>query len=264
MKILAMTVCCMDIYPQQNVTCVGGNSLNFATQCVRNGIRDVAVLGAIGNDCHGAAIRKHLVKHNIDVSHLHTRAGSTASSDIYVLETGETHSPDECWRGGVYQTFRLSQDDWEFARSHDIVAILSVDPNFRESIRQTQPAKLVVDFLNTRDYDLMEEVIGEIDIAFISGDADVVTRLERLAASVDTLIVVTLGNQGSIAFHQGARYKQCAVPVAHVVDVTGCGDAYQAAFTIAWFQGHGVRAAMASGADAASHILAHYGAVAHA
>jgi fructoselysine 6-kinase len=260
MKIVAMTVCCVDIYPQKQITGIGGNSVNFATQCVRSGVKQVAVLGSVGNDGHGAAIRRHLVKHLIDVSHLHTLPGSTASNDIYLTDTGETYSLPDSWRGGVYQEYRLSTEDWDFVRSHDIMAVISVDPNFRETLRQLTPAnKLVVDFLDTRDFDLIEEAVPKIDLAFISGDAAVVERLTVLSKRVDILIVVTLGSEGSVAIRNGEPCYHKAVPVETVVDVTGCGDAYQAAFTIAWFENRGLKAALEAGSLAASRILGHVG-----
>ena len=50
MKITALTSCCVDFFPEQNKIYVGGNSLNFATQCKILGIDNVCVVGAIGND----------------------------------------------------------------------------------------------------------------------------------------------------------------------------------------------------------------------
>ncbi len=52
MKLLAMTVFCVDLYQNQTelLELVGGNALNFATQAVKSGLPDVAVLGAVGND----------------------------------------------------------------------------------------------------------------------------------------------------------------------------------------------------------------------
>jgi sugar/nucleoside kinase (ribokinase family) len=61
------------------------------------------------------------------------------------------------------------------------------------------------------------------------------------------------------------RRKKCvggnakAVPVEHVVDTTGCGDAYQAAFTVAWFKNKDIQAAMEAGSMAASDVLSHLG-----
>ena len=43
MKIVAMTVCTVDGYPDQGIECVGGNSLNFATQCQRSGVEHVSL-----------------------------------------------------------------------------------------------------------------------------------------------------------------------------------------------------------------------------
>lgn len=262
MKILAMTVCCMDIYAQQSIKCIGGNSVNFATQCVQSGVRQVALLGGIGNDAYGAEIKNHLRKYTIDVSHLYTMEGVTASNKIYITETGERTFRPDSWNGGVYEIFRLSPEDWDFMRTFDIVAMPCLDPNFPEALNRLSPSnKFVVDFLDTRDFNRMENALPKMDIAFISGDAEVIEIVKPLSEKYGKLIVVTLGAEGSVAVLNGKTYSHGAVAVDNVIDTTGCGDAYQAAFTISWFRDHDLNAAMEAGAVAASRILSHFGGV---
>ncbi|NLF39478.1 carbohydrate kinase family protein [bacterium] len=262
MKILAMTVCCMDVYPQNNMTCVGGNSVNFATQCMRSGASRAAVLGCVGADAYGAAIRNHLEKHTIDHSHLHTADGATAHNMIYISESGERFFRPDSWCGGVYQTFRLSDADWKFVNAHDLVAMPSVDPNFPDALSHlAHSGKLVVDFLDRHDFAMMEVVIPAAALAFISGDSRVVTRLAALSRTTGTPVIVTHGSEGSTALVNGELVRQKAIPVDTVVDTTGCGDAYQAAFVISWFAARDVKAAMAAGAVAAARVLTRHGGV---
>ncbi|HNT75712.1 MAG TPA: carbohydrate kinase family protein, partial [Anaerolineae bacterium] len=49
--------------------------------------------------------------------------------------------------------------------------------------------------------------------------------------------------------------------VAEVVDTTGCGDAFQAAFFVSWFQRHDMVQALRMGAEAAAQTLTHFGGV---
>ena len=51
--------------------------------------------------------------------------------------------------------------------------------------------------------------------------------VKALAERVDALIV-TLGGKGSVIYHQKGETSIPAVPVAHLADPTGCGDAYRA------------------------------------
>lgn len=85
--------------------------------------------------------------------------------------------------------------------------------------------------------------------------------MRPLAAEVTTPIIITLGAEGSIALIGDRVYTHPAVPVSRVVETTGCGDAYQAAFSVAWFQGGEIKKAMEAGAMAASRVLCHFGGV---
>jgi fructoselysine 6-kinase len=255
-----MTVCCMDIYCGHCIT-VGGNSVNFATQGIKSGAEHVSVVGGVGTDDYGIIIKEHLNKYNIDSSHIYTIEGKTASNKIYITESGERFFAPDSWFGGVYETFKLSENDWDFVCGHDIVAIPSNNPNFFTTLEKVKKSKIVVDFLDTRNFNLLDDVMPKISIGFISGDKEVIDRLKPLSLSVDTPIVVTLGSEGSITLKNGIEYFSAAVNVKNIIDTTGCGDSYQGAYTVSWFRNNDVRIAMEHGSIAASHVLTHYGGV---
>jgi sugar/nucleoside kinase (ribokinase family) len=260
MKIVAMTVCTVDGYPDQGVECVGGNSLNFATQCRRSGVEHVSLVGGVGTDDYGTVVLDHLRGEGIDISHVHRQEGATATNKLYVTEDGERFQVLDSWRGGVYETFRLSDDDWDFVNRHDIVATTCVDPNFAQALKRVDAGRgFVVDFMHIRDYDAMVTNAGRISIIFMNGDREIVARVKPTAEQGPALIVVTMDAAGSIALQGEETFFQPALPVAHVVDTTGCGDAYQAAFTVSWFRAGDVQRAMAAGAGAASRVLTHFG-----
>ncbi|MCB0080515.1 MAG: hypothetical protein KDE47_06280, partial [Caldilineaceae bacterium] len=75
------------------------------------------------------------------------------------------------------------------------------------------------------------------------------------------LLVVTLGTGGSVALTAPDHIVQPALAVAKPVDSTGCGDAFQAAFTTSYFRDGDVAAALARGAGQAAQVLQHFGAV---
>jgi fructoselysine 6-kinase len=260
MKIVAMTVCTVDGYPDEGVECVGGNSLNFATQCRRSGVEHVSLVGGVGTDDHGTVVLDHLQGEGIDVSHVHRQEGTTATNKLYVTEDGERFQVPDSWRGGVYETFRLSDGDWDFVNQHDVVATTCVDPNFAQALERVDAGRgFVVDFMHIHDYDTMVTNADRISIIFMNGDRELVARVKPIAEQEQALVVVTMDAAGSIALQGGETFFQPALPVERVVDTTGCGDAYQAAFTVSWFRQGDVQQAMAAGAEAASHVLTHFG-----
>lgn len=262
MKIVAMTVCCMDEYVEQNITCVGGNSLNFATQCIKSGIKNVSVVGGIGNDTYGKEVKKHLQNYSINNEHVYLCEGETATNKIYIAEDGDRYFIENSWNGGVYESFILSTNDWEFVKEHDIIATTAFNPNIIDVLKcKMKKQMLVVDFLDTHDFDYVEQLIDKIDIVFISGNQNTIDRLKPLSKTKNVLIVVTLGKDGSVVLSDGNSYIKKALEVDNVIDTTGCGDAYQASFVISWYQNHNIDLAMTHGAIAASKILSHYGGV---
>jgi sugar/nucleoside kinase (ribokinase family) len=259
-KIVAMTVCTVDGYPDQGIECVGGNSLNFATQCRRSGVEHVSLVGGVGMDDYGTVVLDHLRGEGIDVSHVHRLDGATATNKLYVTDNGERFQVPDSWRGGVYETFRLSDDDWDFVNQHDIVATTCIDPNFAQALERVDAGRgFVVDFMHTRDFETVTTNLDRIDIAFFADGREIAADLKSITEQSSGLIVLTMGVEGSLAFWAGETFFQPALPVERVVDTTGCGDAYQAAFTVSWFRTGDVQQAMAAGAEAASRILVHFG-----
>jgi fructoselysine 6-kinase len=75
------------------------------------------------------------------------------------------------------------------------------------------------------------------------------------------VIVVTLGAKGSVGLLNGRSYHQPAIPVNHPLDPTGCGDAFQAAFVVSYWQTGAIEVALQQGAEQAAIVLQHYGAI---
>ncbi|HEX2946539.1 MAG TPA: PfkB family carbohydrate kinase [Clostridia bacterium] len=262
MKFLAMTVFCVDFFNSTGEVFVGGNSLNFAVQCAKSGISDISLLGAIGDDTYGNLIKDYIRPFGFDASHLHTLTGRTASNRIYNDENGDRYFMSDSWDGGVYGTFRLSEDDWNFAADFDVIAMPANNPNYPELLkRKTSRNRLAVDFLDLRDYGLIEKSLPCLDLLFISGDEAVIEKLVPMSLSTAATLVVTLGSHGSAAISTGRVYRTAAVSVDSIVDTTGCGDAYIAAFCADRYRGGSIESSMLAGSQAASKVLAWRGGV---
>ena len=261
MDVVASTCLAMDLYVDHGFECVGGNAVNVATQCKRSGVERVAVVGAVGTDTYADALIDHLHAESIDANHVYRLDGATATHKLYLTD-GDRQDPPDAWQGGVYDVFRLSDADWDFVNTFDVAAIGAFDPNFEAAVARLDPrCKLMADFLDTRDFAQLEKHIDRITVAVLSGVPEDVERARALSAGREILILVTLGAEGCTALWHGEAYFQPALPVANVVDTTGCGDALQGAFIVSWFQDCEVRKALQAGAEAAAHTLTHFGSV---
>ena len=256
MKIIALSSFCVDFFPEQGNVYIGGNSLNFATQCKLSGVDNIAVVGAIGNDEFGIRIEQHFDKLEIDRSHLYRTDKPTASNKIFINKQGDRYFKADSWNGGAFDFFRLSNDDWTFLEKGDIIAMPAGDPNLKSLLhKRTKEQVVMIDFLDYHPIGFIEELIDQIDIVVLSAKDGMLKELEKLAVKSNKLIIATLGAKGSVAFHHKRTYFQKALEVDDIVDTTGCGDAFQAAFVIEWFKSRNIQRGLSEGARAARKVL---------
>lgn len=127
--------------------------------------------------------------------------------------------------------------------------------------RKSDNQCLAVDFLHLEDFNQLRDCLSTIDIAFVGGESSQADALKELAAEMDALIVLTLGAQGSVAFNGKKVFEQDALPVDIVVDTTGCGDAFQAAFCHCYVESGDVQEALKAGSLAGRSAAMRYGGV---
>jgi fructoselysine 6-kinase len=149
-------------------------------------------------------------------------------------------------------TYDIAATQWQGAGSDALLA------QFLQLPRQV---KRVVDFGDWQAGGTfpLPTTLNALDLAFFSGDHTTVGFLEPLARQTDCLIVVTLGAGGSVALTAPHPHFQPALQVDPVVDSTGCGDAFQAAFTTSYFCDGDIPAALVCGAQQAAQVLQHFG-----
>jgi fructoselysine 6-kinase len=170
----------------------------------------------------------------------------------------------------VLDDLRLSDADLTFIRQHDILAA-HFDPTEPEVLFHQVIVEFdcdgvrVADFGDwsyyDNDYGRLVSYLEHLDLVFISGSETTVDALLPLSRRFNGLIVVTLGAEGSVALVDGVPQFQPAQYVPTPVDPTGCGDAYQAAFTVAYYRTGSVEGALCKGAAQAARVLQHYGAI---
>jgi sugar/nucleoside kinase (ribokinase family) len=270
MKVVAVGECTIDRYVDLGVCRPGGISLNFAVQARRAGADDVAIVSCISPDAGGATVRGALVEAGVDVSRLHLRPGRTASQIIHIASDGERHFPPGGYDAGVLADFSLDPDDLTAVQAADVVAV----PCFRQLrhlVRQVQDIEcrglLAADLLDGADLgDLLaaiDALLDRFDVLFVSGDQRLVAQLGPHAARSRTVIVVTHGADGSTALAGRAVHRAAAEPVAprDIVDTTGCGDAFQAAFTVSYARDRDIPTALHAGARRAALTLRHLGGI---
>jgi fructoselysine 6-kinase len=266
MRIVSVGECTIDNYLNHEKQFIGGISLNFAVNAKQSGAQTVSLVSRIGDD-HDARILQRLASEGIDASHVCVSHGRTAMQKIELQANGERIFPAGGYDPGVLKDYRLSENDIAFIKSHDVLAsafFKQVEPVFKQAISAFDGWR-GVDFLDLSDYNrdlgILEIYCSRLQVAFLSGDAKIVEPLSALSRETACVIVATLGPAGSIAFVKGESVHQPAVRIETPVDSTGCGDAFQAAFTVSYWRDLDIRKALAAGALQAARVLQHMGAI---
>jgi fructoselysine 6-kinase len=263
MNLVSFSAITRDYYPQFDFYSPGGNSLNFAVHFKKYSSGNVAVVGAIGEDNAGRLVLEKLGNHHIDISHVHITTGKTAQNQLRVDEKGERYGIEGTWNGGSYESYLFKEEDWDFINRFDYAATTAYDPQFQSAIQKLKPeCKLSVDFLHLGDFELLEKYHHQIAIAFFEGREEYYPKAKKVALQYpDIPVVITLGAKGSKAFLGNCEYFQPAPKVEKVLDTTGCGDSYQAAFAYTWFTERNIEAAMNRGTLEAGRTLSHFGGI---
>ncbi len=260
MKVIALSALCVDYYPERGISKPGGNSLNFAINAKKIGSEEVAVAGFIGDDIGGKQIIELLNKNEITTNLLYIKDGETASNKLYNTPDGERYSKPGDWQNGVFNAFDFSESDYMNILTYDVIAIPYTDKKLEVLIQKTyRNNKIVVDFLHFDDDQILSKFLPDIEIAFVSTQKKNLEKLEQISNENKKMVVALLGAEGSAVFYRNKKYFQPAIKVEKVIDTTGCGDAYQAAFCITYFTRQNIREAMFEGAIRASEVLKKFG-----
>ena len=267
MKIVSIGEIVIDIYKHQGLNFIGGIGLNFAVNAKRSGAEKVSMVSCVGDGIMGSWALETLSNEKIDISQVSIRRGKTAKCVVEVMENADRFFPSGGYEANVLGQLDITNPIKNFISMHDTIfthydgtyknSMLSKITNLRSDYN-----KFVVDFGDYSDKMILNippKIFNRIDLAFFSGNKDTIELMVSIAKKNNLLIVVTMGSDGSCAITKSKLYFQPAVIVSNKIDSTGCGDAYQAAFTNHYFRKKNISGALYQGAKQAAKVLKHYG-----
>lgn len=262
MNLISMTCMCVDVFDATGEIRPGGEALNFAA--IASGYDNISVdiLGAIGDDHYGSAVLDSIKGKSIGKNYIHIIPdAATASHRIYLTENGDRYFKEDSWQGGIYETYCLTAADKEKITNSDVVFTTYNCPSFNEvlTLRKKGRFQLAVDFNITRNFDELEKIVPHIDFFLISGDESILPQFQTWSEQYHNIFNITLAENGSVTYFMGKEYRVDAVPVQEVIDTTGCGDSYHAAFLCSYMKDENIISAMNEGSRVASKTLSHIG-----
>ena len=244
----------------------GGTTANVACACARLGKR-AALLGRVGDDAHGPMLRASLVQFEVGTEQLVTIEHAASASVIAMIAPSGERAivympmqpppaavPPETWAAARI-VYTMPYDLERFVHladaAHEAGTLVAID---------LEPAV-------APDRTAMLERIRRADVVFFNeagfragtGEAPCRAELSRLIEAGPRVIVVTLGAAGAMAASRTDFAMQEAFP-GRVIDTTGAGDTFNAAFLVALLDGAPLPRALRFACAAASCTVAALGA----
>ncbi|RZI97327.1 MAG: ribokinase [Variovorax sp.] len=250
----------------------GGKGANQAVSCARQG-GQVQMIGCIGNDAHGAALRDALERDGIDTAMLGTVAGEpTGTALILVEDSGQNRIvmiPGANAKIEIAEATLAQQLEGaaflvtQFETPMEMVAraIGAAHGAGCKVLLNPSPVQPIAAHLWPQIDTL---VVNEIEARALCGlPAD---SPQEAAAAGQTLrakgiarVVVTLGARGAVAVDaNGARHHPA--PKVQAVDTTAAGDTFLGALAVALGEGQSFDQAVRLGMRAAALCIQQHGA----
>lgn len=235
---------------------VGGSCVNVAVALSSAGVRS-AYVGPVGADAAGEAIVAELEAHGVDVSRVTVMSGEeTAVTEIELLADGDRRFLSETY--GIFDGYEPDPATWQFVTSARYVHTSRLPRVLDRLLAGSGPTV-------SCDFSVWEppRQLDGVDVAFRSAhgadDAALVALAEETRSRGADVAVVTAGAGGSAAATADGTFRQPAVP-AGVVDTTGAGDAFIAAFLERRLARSPIPHCLAAGARAGAAACASLGA----
>jgi fructoselysine 6-kinase len=264
-RIVCAADCGVDRFVDLGREQAGGIGLNVAVHLRRLAAPGdvVSVLAPIGDDAEARVVCRAAAEAGLD-DQLVRLPGATSIQPIRHRADGERLF--DGFAEGVLAGFRMPSAGRDLIARSDVLTTAAFGQGldlFEAAIACPSAGLRVVDFTNANDIGdpvaFVERHVAQLDIGVFGlslADGALIDGLEAIAIRSRRLLVVTLGPDGSVALGGPARIRCDAVPVSHVVDTTGAGDAFLAGFLWSYVHDADVASALAAGSRRASETLA--------
>ena len=232
---------------------VGGSCLNVAIGMARLGA-PTGFVGGISTDLFGRMIADHAAASKVDLD-LATRSDHQTTLAFVRIVAGESHyafyDAETATRNWTYRRGTIPFADIEAvhvgsttlvndhgaAETKTLVedaraaSTIAFDPNCRPNLVKDKPSYQARMIEFARCADLVK--MSDVDFAYLFGDEPHQQRASMLLGQGTSLVVITRGSNGAVAWHAGAGQVEVAAPKIEVSDTIGAGDSFQAALLFA-------------------------------
>ncbi|WP_122838301.1 ribokinase [Pseudomonas viridiflava] len=258
---------------QSFATVSGGKGANQAVAAARLGAQ-VSMVGCVGNDAYGTALRDALVAEQIDCQAVSTVEGSSGVALIVVDDNSQNAIVIVAGANGALTPAVIGCFDAVLQAADVIICQLEIpDASVGHALKRARelgktvilnpaPASrpLPADWYANIDYLIPNEseatALSGVPVDSLDSAKVAAARLIALGAGK---VIITLGAQGSL-FASGSRLEHFPAPAVKAIDTTAAGDTFVGGFAAALANGQDEAAAIRFGQVAAALSVTRAGA----
>lgn len=240
------------------VTVPGGKGANQAVAAARLGA-EVALVGATGDDAFGASLREGLAAEHIDLAHVRTLTDCASGTASITVAGGENQIIVVPAANARVTPEQVAQAQALIERADAVLVQMEIPLQTVEATLRLGQRVGVPVILNPAPAQKLPEAWLKLaryvtpnqhELAMLLG-ADASEDFRELMQRAPCPVVLTRGSEGAWFREHGAPIHQPGFAV-DVVDSTGAGDTFNAAFAVFLHQGVDVAVRMACAAAALS------------
>ena len=160
--------------------------------------------------------------------------------------------------------FRLTEEEIDFLCNHDLV-VTGLWGNVHYDLKKIKQkgVKIAFDAATRPEDEAAQIAVLQADYFFFASDfgdtEELRQKMKELHAKGPKLVIVTLGEKGSLAY-DGNDFTFFGIVPCRVVDTMGAGDSYIAGFLKGIMEEKNILDCMKMGAENASQTIGYHGA----
>ncbi|MDI6819848.1 MAG: carbohydrate kinase family protein [Candidatus Hodarchaeaceae archaeon] len=227
----------------------GGVVANFCVGVARMGVKS-GFMGSAGDDPNGHEILQNFKNHDMDVEHFFLKKETKTPVNIIVVDShgGRQILQDPYMEKNVLKANEIMAD---YVARADIFHTDAVNiESARKCMRIAKEAGKRVSFDLERHVavyglDAIRDLLGMTDILLpnrrgaleLTKETDVRRAARKLLGLGPEIVLITLGEGGSLLVTAEGEHRIPIYKVENVVDTTGAGDAFNSAFVSCIYKG---------------------------
>jgi fructoselysine 6-kinase len=245
---------CIDYYENLGRRYPTGNAVDVAVHLARLGVK-TSLVSVTGSDDYGTEVVNLLQSNRVDTSHLQRQVGITAVTEMQLVHNDRVHVQ---YREGVLRDFKPTEEQLQFTRTHRMVHT-SIWGKMNSYLADFKSSGLTVvyDFSTKLDYPELESLLPDIDYAFFSyreEDPFIQDFMRKAQSLGPKVVVVTLGEHGSVAY-DGIRFYRCEALPVDVINTVGAGDSFIAGYMYGLLREESIQECLKRGSYLASTVV---------